>query len=196
MQDQLETRFFTTRFDPTTRRVSGYAAVFYDGTPDTEYELAPGVFERINPHAFDESLKRANVKLYRMHERKAGLARQPKTLRLAKDSRGLTYDAEILDTTAGRDALAELSAGYLTGASVGMRFGPEDVRLRREGNRQIAEVMRAELVEISLVDDPAYKATTAILRYVQQTEQESLEALEKSVRDLLHRCDEYLRTSK
>lgn len=181
-------RFSATRFDGQKRTVSGYAAVFYDGTQGTQFELAPGVVERVHPNAFDDSLKAGNLKLYRMHDRRQGIARQPATLRISKDPKGIAYEANIIDNTAGRDAIAELESGYITGASVGMRFSPSDVKITREGRNQIVTVMRADLEEISLVDDGAYRATTAILRWADEQMTTTLDEWQKIAADLLHRA--------
>jgi uncharacterized protein len=184
----LETRFSETRFDVKKRTVSGYAAVFYDGTEGTQFELAPGVIERVHPNAFDASLKDGKLKLYRMHDRRQGIARQPATLRISKDAKGIAYEANIIDNTAGRDAVAELESGYITGASVGMRFTPSDVKMTKEGRNQIITIMRADLEEISLVDDGAYRATTAVLRWADEQKATTLDEWQKIAADLLNRA--------
>lgn len=169
MDKQLETRAASTfAYDGAARKVSGYGVVFYDGTEGTQFRLSPNTVERIHPNAFDESLKNNNVILRRMHDRRQPLARTPETMRLAKDAKGITYEGTIIDSTTGRDAVAELQANILRGASVGFVEQTAERRFTKEGNLRVITIMRADMEEISLVDESAYPATTASVRWADE----------------------------
>ena len=200
MDEQLERRFHETRYDQERRAVSGYAAVFYDGTPSTEFQIGPNVWERIHPDAFDASMTSGRMagklRLCRMHDRSQILASEPKTLQLRKDNRGLAYDASLPDTTIGRDTAAELGSGLLTGASVGMDLRKADVRYTKEGSRTIATVHRASLNEISLVDMPAYESCSAVLRWADSFKETSVDEVEDFARELLHRASAKVPTKR
>ena len=162
---ELETRYNEFRYDKAKRTVTGYGAVFYDPRDKgTEFQLSSTTWERIHPDAFDNSLKKNNIKLHRMHERNQGLARTPTTLQLEKDRKGIKYTATLPNTTIGRDTAEEIESDYLRGASVGMRIAPDGIKFSQEGTRRIATIMQAQLVDISIVDDGAYASCSAILR--------------------------------
>lgn len=70
-------------------KLSGYAAIFYDGTPGSEFALAPGLYERIHRGAFANTLKRDIVCAFN-HSLERILGRTTAgTLRLSVDNRGL-----------------------------------------------------------------------------------------------------------
>ncbi len=67
--------------------IEGYAAVYYDGTRETEYELWPGTLERIMPGAFDDRLSDDCRGLFD-HKSHLVLGRNGATMTLSVDSRG------------------------------------------------------------------------------------------------------------
>ena len=77
--------------------ITGYAAVFYDGTPNTEYELCDGLRERIMPGAFDRAMSEGHdVRGLFNHDANMLLGRTTSgTCRLSVDSRGLKYDIPL-----------------------------------------------------------------------------------------------------
>lgn len=185
MAEQLITRFFEQRFEHSNRRVSGYAVVFYDGTPKTEYQLGPNLFERIAPNAFELE----DVTLRLMHERKQPLARTPKTLQLRQDSKGIYFDGEILNTRIGEDAIEMVKNDIIRGSSAG--FYPTQQKFTREAGKDICTITKGRLEEISLVDRGAYEACTVQLRAYDDWKREeiekSLEFYEQKLQQLLDR---------
>lgn len=139
------------------RRLEGYAAVFGVETRITDFD------EVILPGAFTETLReRRDVLALADHDPKAVLARtRSGTLRLSEDTRGLAFDLDVPDTTAGRDVLALAERGDVGGASFGFtvaKGGERWVEDRRE-------LRAVNLVEISIVSAfPAYDATTVQAR--------------------------------
>lgn len=145
--------------------ISGYAAVFYrPDDPNTQFELQPGVYERILPGAFDRAIREDDVYALFNHEASNVLGRtQSRTCKLTVDDIGLHYEASLPDTTTARDVRTLISRGEITGSSFAFDIG-------RENRRHDAGVQVVELVEIHPLYDvgpvtfPAYRSTTAMAR--------------------------------
>lgn len=132
------------------RRLEGYVATF------AAEARVGGVTETIAPGAFAETLRaREDVVALVDHDAGRVLARtRSGTLRLAEDSRGLAFDLDVPDTSAGRDVLALAERGDLGGMSFG--FVPVDAAT--EGRRRVLRSVR--LMEVSVVSAwPAYQGT-------------------------------------
>ncbi len=137
------------------RKLEGYAAVF-----DTRADL--GSFtEVIKPGAFTDSLGDDILGLID-HDRSRLLARtKNKTLRLAEDSRGLQFEIDVPDTSAGRDILTLAERGDLGGASFGFTVA-KDGETWKGTTRELRAV---QLHEISVVQAwPAYEGTVVSAR--------------------------------
>lgn len=139
------------------RRLVGYAAIF-----NTETRIADFV-ETIRPGAFAASLAAGDDILALVdHDRSRVLARtRTGTLRLSEDTKGLRFEIDVPDTTAGRDVLALAARGDLGGMSFGF-----SVALAGEawtGDKR--ELRAVTLHEISVVNAwPAYPATSVQAR--------------------------------
>ena len=142
--------------------LAGYAAVF--NSPSEPLASHRGEFiETIAPGAFKRSLADAGVWAYYNHDTAWPLARTPDSLRLTEDRVGLKMSMQLPETTYGRDVRALLESGVLDGS---MSFGfrtKADAWEKRDGvlHRTLLDV---DLVEISIVQEPAYKAPNAALR--------------------------------
>jgi hypothetical protein len=137
------------------RRLEGYAATF-----GGEARIG-GVVETIARGAFADTLaSREDVVALVDHDAGRVLARtRSGTLRLAEDSRGLAFDLDVPDTSAGRDVLALAERGDLGGMSFG--FIPVDAAT--EGRRRVLRSVR--LMEVSVVSAwPAYQGTAVEAR--------------------------------
>jgi HK97 family phage prohead protease len=133
------------------RRLEGYAATF-----GAAAEIGGRFVETIARGAFAATLRRrADVLALVDHDRARVLARtRSGTLRLAEDTRGLAFDLDVPDTSAGRDVLALAERGDLGG----MSFGFTAVDEHLDGDRR--ELRAVELHEISVVLAwPAYGGT-------------------------------------
>ena len=76
---------------------------------------------------------------------------------LSEDATGLRIEGEInLHTTAGREAWALVKQGALRSLSVGFRVDSDGVRWNAA--RQVLEITKASLFEVSIVDQPANDA--------------------------------------
>jgi hypothetical protein len=137
-------------------------AITYNNDSRTINERGLRFTERIAPGAFDSALSGADVKLYYNHDVSMPLARTiSKTLTLSSTAQGIAFSADIPDTTLGRDIKTLLQRGDLTGE---MSFGfiVRDDSWNKERTERI--VRKADLLEISLVQDPAYPNTHSALR--------------------------------
>jgi HK97 family phage prohead protease len=139
------------------RRLEGYAALFGVATRIADFE------EIIAAGAFTDTLReKRDVLALADHDPTRMLARTKSgTLRLSEDSRGLAFDLDVPDTTAGRDVLALAERGDIGGASFGFKVAKDGENWR--GNRR--ELRALNLIEISVVSTfPAYDGTSVQAR--------------------------------
>lgn len=140
------------------RRLSGYAATF-----NTETRIGDRFDEVIMPGAFSASLKTGGDILALVdHDPGRVLARtRSGTLRLSEDTRGLAFDLDVPDTSAGRDVLALAERGDLGGMSFGFSVRKDGERW--QGDRR--ELRSLDLFEVSIVSAfPAYPETSIAAR--------------------------------
>lgn len=166
MTDQVETRRITfnefeLRATPAGNGMtfSGYAAVF-----NSDSEPLPFI-ERIAPGAFAKSLKsRNNIRMYMNHDSSMLLGTtRSKTVRLAEDSKGLFVDADLPDTTVGRDLSVLMQRKDVDSMSFGFTVPQGGDRWSDDGTRR--ELRQIRLFEVSVVTGfPAYTATSASVR--------------------------------
>lgn len=152
---------FELRAGPTGDGMSftGYAAVF-----NSDSEPLPFI-ERIAPGAFRKSLKGRNtIKMYMNHDSSMLLAStRSKTLRLEEDSRGLLVNADLPDTTVGRDLSVLMKRGDVDSMSFGFSVPAGGDKWSDDGMTR--ELRNVRLHEVSVVTGfPAYKATSATVR--------------------------------
>lgn len=151
--------------------ISGYAAVFYKADdPGTEFQLYPGLRERIMPTAFDRAVReKQDCRGLFNHNPDNLLARcSSGTMRLSLDTRGLgyemDYDPEDLDH---QRVKRKLERGDLTGSSFSF-----NVRMQKfvysadpDGDDDdIRELHDVDLFDVGPVTFPAYDATSAGMR--------------------------------
>jgi len=141
------------------RRLEGYAALFGVRASIADFE------EEIRQGAFSTHLASGLDTLALVdHDPTRLLARtRSKTLRLSQDSRGLSFDLDVPDTTEGRDILALAERGDLGGMSFGFNVLPGGES--RANRVRVLESVR--LHEISIVQAfPAYDGTEINARSV------------------------------
>jgi HK97 family phage prohead protease len=166
MTEKIETRRLTVN-DFEVRQgpagdgmsFSGYAAVF-----NSDSEPLPFV-ERIAPGAFRRSLKsKNNIRMYLNHDSSMLLATtRAKTLRLMEDERGLKVEADLPDTTVGRDLSTLIQRGDVDSMSFGFSVPPKGDSWSDDGS--VRELKEVRLYEVSVVTGfPAYQATSASVR--------------------------------
>jgi len=149
--------------DPDKKTIVGYASVYYDGTPESEYQLWDQCCERILPGTFTRAIAEDDCRGLFNHDPNQVLGRtSAKTCRLFDDSKGLRYEIDPPDTQAGRDVITLLARGDVNGSS--FSFQVTDQVWRTEDGIDIREIRGVKLYDVSPVTFPAYESTTAGVR--------------------------------
>jgi HK97 family phage prohead protease len=132
---------------------TGYAAVFNSNSEPLPFT------ERIAPGAFRGSLKNRNdIKLLWNHDTGAVLgSTRAKTLRLTEDERGLYVEAELPNTTLGRDVRELVKRGDVDSMSFGFTVARDGESWSDDGRERT--LRKINLHEVSIVAFPAYSAT-------------------------------------
>lgn len=154
---QIEMREMSDMADAGGMTFYGYAAVF-----DSPSEPLPFT-EIIKPGAFARTLKSRNeIKLLMNHDTGRVLAsRRAGTLRLSEDATGLRVEADLPDTTEGRDLAYLLKRGDITTMSFGFTVPPGGDYWSDDNNRELRDV---RLHEVSIAPYAAYPASSAGVR--------------------------------
>ena len=166
MTTTVERRVNTVEFDVRNGEASsdgmsftGYAAVFNSPSEPLPFT------EVIKEGAFKRSLKSRNeIKLFMNHNTDVVLgSTRAGTLKLTEDSRGLLAQAELPDTSAGRDLSVLMKRGDVSSMSFGFSVPPKGDAWSSDGATR--ELHQVRLHEVSIVTGfPAYEATTASVR--------------------------------
>jgi len=171
-------------------QIVGLASVYYDGTPDTEYELwQDGPVERIMPGAFRDALAgKDDVRALFNHDANHVLGRVSSgTMELRDTKAGLEYRINPPNTATGRDLLELVRRGDITGSSFGFIVTDED-SLRHDG-RAVREVRQVTVLDVGPVTFPAYEATEVQVRSLPDAIREDYERREQQKRHRAARLD-------
>lgn len=158
-------------------RIGGYGAVFYDGTPETEYELWPGVVERFQPGCFDD-LESDDIRCTFNHNFNHLLGRTKSgSTTLSVDSVGYSYETIInpKDTRA-MDFFAQIEREDVDGSSIWF-FIESETRTETDDLVVYDIVKVRRVVELGPVTIPAYEGTTA------ETRSQHIAARKKQIKD-------------
>ena len=147
--------------------LAGYAAV-YD-TRTTE-KIWGEFWEVIRRGAFATALAgKEDVRMIHSHDTAVVLGRtSARTLRLSDDAKGLKFEVDLPDTTAGRDLLVSVERGDITQMSFGFRTLKQrwTEEMSPDGSQMeaVRELLEVKLLEISPVAFPAYAETEIGMR--------------------------------
>ena len=142
--------------------VEGYATVF-----DEDYLLYDWgdykVFEKIDPHAFDDT-DMSDVIMQYDHRGRVFARTSNDTLDLSIDDRGLKVVADLGGTEIGRELYEEIAGGYTTKMSFGFRVSEDQRTIVEDHENDTIEVYRtitkiSKLYDVSAVSLPANDAT-------------------------------------
>ena len=161
------------RGDDESPKITGYAAVFYDGTPNTEFDMsdwfAEPTVERIMAGAFTRAIQEDDVRALFNHDPNLILGRNKAgTLRLSQDGKGLYYEVDPPDTTNGEDVIKSLRRGDVTGSSFAFIVHEDNwrkVKLDDDSPLKIREIVDVELWDVSPVTYPAYEGASSGVRH-------------------------------
>jgi HK97 family phage prohead protease len=149
------------------RTISGYAAVY-----NSESELMYGFFrEVIRPGAFDNSLN-SDIRALWNHDSAYVLGRTTAgTLSIRSDTKGLFFEVNPPETTWANDLCESIKRGDINQMSFGFTVN-EDQWNSLEDGTEMRELIDVNLFEVSVVTFPAYSATSAGVRSIEQAEEE------------------------
>lgn len=170
---ELETRYIGSpeaelsvevREGKTLPGVRGYAAVYSSLSTDLGgfvEEIAPGTFATV-------LARKPDVRLTLNHNRDVILGRSSSgTLALTHTVKGLLIDVpELPNTTAGRDVAELVRRGDLSQMSFAFRNTVDrwEHRIINGQPTPVRTLLDFDLVDVSIVDTPAYQATSVALR--------------------------------
>lgn len=181
--DGWQTGDFQIRAEGDGMTFEGYAAVF-----NSDSNALPfwGI-ERIAPGAFAKSLSEArNIRMFANHNSDMLLASTSnKTLRLSEDDTGLKVEADLPDTTLGRDLATLIKRGDVDSMSFGFIPVKYQTKTGKDGVDRTTHT-EVRLMEVSPVTSwPAYDATSAFVRHLADLTDTAPEPLAEALRLLV-----------
>ncbi len=153
-------------------RLSGYATKWNILSHDRggfRDVFRPGAFANLFGDSF-------NVKAYRDHDIYLGRTSNG-SLRLEPDAIGLKFSLDLPDTQHGRDTAALMVRGDFEGMSFG--YIPDQYKWKTEDKGTIREHLSGNLIEISVVFDPAFPRTSVELNALNEPRPEVLASLQQ-----------------
>lgn len=162
MSKEIEKRVFNSELraegGEESRKVIGYAAVFGKDSHDLG-----GFIERVDKRAFNEVLSDDAVALLN-HDQNFVLARNGVTMSLSVDDKGLRYEFEAPNTTAGNDLIENIRLGNINQSSFAFTV-EDDTWEERDGKPHLRTINKVKrLFDVSPVTYPAYPDTTVAQR--------------------------------
>ncbi len=146
----------------------GFGAVYYDGTPRTEFQLRPGLRERIMPAAFERAIQEDDIRALFNHGIDNLLGRTgAKTMRIRNESQGPFYEIDLPETDIGQRVKVNVERGDISGASWGFIVGPGNSEFiqAEDGDGDVRQVYGfARVLDMGPVTFEAYGATTVGVR--------------------------------
>ena len=140
----------------TGRRMVGYALHWRQ--PAYIHNAGKAYVETFERGAFARSIATGNVLLCSDHIRDQVVAQQSDgSLTLIEDAVGLRIDAWANHTPAGDQAIHDARCRYRAGLSVGFTAIREEWRDTEAGRLRV--VTHADLIEISIIRNPAYRSS-------------------------------------
>lgn len=159
IESAFKTRETLNEANEPEKRIEGYFAVF-DGT----YDIAPGLSESIDPHAFDTAVA-DDVRALINHDTTLVLGRTAAhTLELKVDSHGLWGSALVNPNDQdAMNAYARVERGDVNQCSFGFDILDEETEFRENGEVHWT-IKDVKLYEVSVCTFPAYKTTEVAAR--------------------------------
>lgn len=143
------------------KRIVGYAAVFYDGSDDTQFRLWDGAVERIDRGAFDRAMsERQDVVALFNHDPNVPLGRRAAgTLALRVDDVGLHYTIDVGQSQQANDVRDSVERGDVRGSSFSFYVRSEKWDEDKDGD--VRTLLSVDVVDVGPVVFPAYGGTSA-----------------------------------
>ena len=147
--------------DDNKPKLTGYAAKFNSITDLSWFR------EKIKSGAFDDALKNSDVRCLKNHDPNLILGRTKSgTLRLDSNTIGLRFEADVPNTSTGKDTIEEIKRGDISGCSFAFTVAEDDWKYSDDKTvppeRTIIRV--GKLFDVGPVTYPAYPDTTVAAR--------------------------------
>jgi HK97 family phage prohead protease len=147
------------RADVRGNKLTGHASVFGQETRIRDF------FEQVMPTFFDRVLRERQDTVMQVNHEGLPIARTTSgTLKLSKDSTGLAFEADLADTSLGRDVRVLAERGDLNAMSFGFTVFQDAWALRKDGSQLRSLIEADRLFDISPVTFAAYDGTDLALR--------------------------------
>lgn len=153
------------------KTISGYAGIYYDGTPATEAQLAPGVIERVHPGAFDAAIGSDGecLALYDHDDAMLIGKRSSGSLQLSIDTVGLMYASQYDQSDPVHQTVASrIRRGDCSGSSMTWLLPREGRNYeRRSDGVIIRNITRIDaILDVGPTHKPYYTGTSSEMRSV------------------------------
>lgn len=165
--------------------LAGYASVYNKQSRDLG-----GFVEVIRPGAFDDSLaeiqdgQRDVVARFNHEGGFSTLARTANdSLELRSDSTGLHYVATLPNTSTARDVYEMVRSGLVSKSSFAFTLANQGDKWDFSQSPPVREVLRANLIDVAPVDDPAYLATSVNARAFTDAQVEHYRTILKAMQE-------------
>jgi uncharacterized protein len=151
------------------KEFAGYAAVYYDGTPRTEYRLGENIIERVHKGAFDAVLNSGSDMFGLYHHREDMMLgrRSAGSLQVESNERGLYYSVPLDSTDPVHQTVAaRIRRGDVRGSSVTWQVPANGQDFEKRADGMIIRNIRraAALFDVGPTHIPCYVGTSAELR--------------------------------
>ena len=174
---------FTTNEENEKLYIEGYFMKY-----DSETNLFGEVYEEIDKHSVDKSLKENDIRGLWNHDNNLVLGRTGNnTLTLKSDNIGLWGRIEVnQDDPMAMGAYARIKRGDVAGCSFGFYPVKEDLIERSEGGQKFV-IREMDLFEVSPCVFPAYPQTEVMARskQIEQLQKRQLDAKKEQIRKRL-----------
>jgi HK97 family phage prohead protease len=150
----------------------GYAARF-----NTLSQNMGGFVEQVDPKAFNQTVKEADVRALFNHDANFVLGRASAgTLRMEVDDVGLRYEIDLPPTALGNDLAVLLLRGDINGSSFGFRALEDSWGTTPDGF-PLRTLMNVAVRDVGPVTFPAYTASDVALRSLAESSHIDLDEL-------------------
>ena len=160
----LERRTFDGSVEMRSTHDGGSMAVGYAARFNTLSQNLGGFVESVEPTAFNQTIKEADIRALFNHDVNQVLGRLASdTLRLTVDEIGLRYEIDMPDTALGRDLTVLMARGDINGSSFGFRVIDDAWGETTDGFPQ-RSLKQVALRDVGPVTFPAYTSSDVALR--------------------------------
>lgn len=165
----IEIRSIASELRASSGRLSGMAIVY-----DSFSQDLGGFHERVRPGALSKTLASSpNIRALVEHDAHKLLGRSgSKTLKLENRENGLYFELDLPNVSYAQDIGVLVDRGDIAGVSFGFRVNEGGDLWEYRNKRLERDLTDIELLEISIVSDPAYAETSVAKR--------SMEAMNKA----------------